>query len=232
VSIEAVTEHVHRIEMGDANLFLIESAHGLALIDAGFPGCMEVVTPALASIGRAPSEIADVLVTHCHPDHAGGLAELRRATGAKAWMHPADAAMVRSGQAFRAYQVSPGLMNHVFERKVIRRSPHTFEPADVGGEIVSGQTIPAAGGILALGTPGHSQGHLVFIWPHDGGILFTGDAAVHRRGIRFAPINEDLREATESLRLIGRQEFQIACFAHGEPIVGSAADEFARRWPS
>jgi glyoxylase-like metal-dependent hydrolase (beta-lactamase superfamily II) len=229
---EAVTEHVHRIQMGDVNLFVIESADGLVLVDAGFPGCMDTIGPALESIGRTPSDITDVLVTHCHPDHAGGLAELLRATGAKAWMHPADAAMVRKGQAFRPYKVSPGIRNRLFEWRVIRRSPQTFEPAQVEGEVSSGQTIPAAGGILALGTPGHSEGHLVFLWPGDGGVLFAGDVVNHRDGFSPPTINEDHAQASESLRLVSRQRFETACFAHGEPIVGGAASEFSRRWPS
>lgn len=169
--IEAVTEHVYKIEIGDVNLFLIASPESLTLVDAGFPGSASLLTEALASLGRRAHEVTDILVTHCHPDHAGGTAEIRQVTGGRVWMHPADAAMVSTGRAFRAYRVTPGIRNRLFARLVIQRSPQGFEPASVDEEIIPGQMIPVAGGIMALGTPGHTEGHLAFIWPGDGGVL-------------------------------------------------------------
>ncbi len=50
-------------------------------------------------------------MTHCHADHAGGLAELKEAIGAPAYMHPDAAAMVRSGHALRPLTPAPKLLN-------------------------------------------------------------------------------------------------------------------------
>jgi glyoxylase-like metal-dependent hydrolase (beta-lactamase superfamily II) len=229
-AIEQVTEHVRRVETGDSSVFLIVLPDGLTLIDAGFPGTMAHVDEAVRSLGRRPEEIRDVLVTHCHPDHAGGLAEVKRATGAQAWMHPADAELVRAGEAFRPWKTAPGLRNRIFARLVIRRSPSSFEPVAVEREVLPGETIPVAGGITALGTPGHTAGHLAFLWPSDGGVLFVGDAANHRRRLEPATIYEDLAQGLESLRMLGEQEFETACFAHGAPIVAGAAQEFRTTW--
>ena len=87
-----VSEHVYAVGTPAMSVFLIALPAGLTLIDAGFPGTMALVAEAVRSLGREPEEIRDVLITHCHPDHAGGLAEVKRATGAWVWMHPADAA--------------------------------------------------------------------------------------------------------------------------------------------
>ena len=230
--IEAVTEHVYKIEMGDVNLFLIASPESLTLVDAGFPGSATVLAEALASLGRDAHDVTDILVTHCHPDHAGGTAEIRQVTGGKVWMHPADGAMVSAGRAFRPYRVTAGIRNRLFARLVIRRSPQGFEPASVDEEVTPGQMIPVAGGIMALGTPGHTEGHLAFIWPGDGGVLFLGDAATHRGRLALPPINEDHSGAIQSLLLIGEQNFDTACFAHGSPIVGNAASVFRSKWSS
>jgi hypothetical protein len=41
---------------------------------------------------------------------------------------------------------------------------------------------------------------------------------------------EDVAEGLENLRMLGEQEFETACFAHGAPIVGGAAQEFRTMW--
>jgi len=227
---EQVTEHVYRVDVGDLSVFLVVLPESITLIDAGFPGTMASIDEAVRSLGRQPEEIRDVLVTHCHPDHAAGLAEVKLATGARAWMHPADAELVRAGKAFRPWKSAPGLRNRIFARLVVQRSSGSFDPVEVDREVLPGETISAAGGIIALGTPGHTAGHLVFLWPGDGGVLFVGDAATHRRRLAPAPIYEDLTQGIESLRMLGEKEFETACFAHGAPIVGGAAQAFRRKW--
>jgi glyoxylase-like metal-dependent hydrolase (beta-lactamase superfamily II) len=225
-----VTEHVYGVESGDLTAYLIVLPEGVTLVDAGFPGIMPILEEALRELGRQTADLRDVLVTHCHPDHAGGLAEIKRATGATAWMHPADAELVRRGQAFRSYHPAPGEESRLFVEEVIKKGPQTFEPAEVEREVASGEVIPVAGGITAIGTPGHSQGHLCFLWPADGGILFTGDAANNVAGLQEPPIHEDRGLLLESLRYLSGLEFEIACFAHGDPIRGGAAAAFRAKW--
>lgn len=228
---ERVTEHVHLVNVGPANVFLIVLPESLTLVDTGMPGSMGPIAEATRSLGRLPEEITDIVVTHCHPDHAGGVAEVREATGARVWMHPADAALTRVGQAFRPWKVAPGLRNRLFAHMVIQRGPTSVDPFETDGEVSAGEEIPVAGGLKALGTPGHTEGHLVFLWPHDGGVLFVGDAANRHRGhLRLSPIYEDLEQGVESLRFLGDQSFETACFAHTSAIIGNAAKEFRERW--
>ncbi|MBN1631578.1 MAG: MBL fold metallo-hydrolase [Thermoleophilia bacterium] len=225
-----VTDHVYAVDAGALNVFLIVLPEGLTLIEAGFPGTMDIVTEVVRYLGRRPEDITDVLVTHCHPDHAAGLAEIEKATGARAWMHPADAEMVRAGRGFRPYTVTPGLDNAAFTEEVIAKTPPTMEPAMVCQDVASGATIPVAGGIQAVGTPGHTLGHLAFLWPEDGGVLFVGDAANNVGGLQLSPIHEDLIVGRASLRALAQLDFETACFAHGAPMVGGADQEFRRMW--
>jgi glyoxylase-like metal-dependent hydrolase (beta-lactamase superfamily II) len=230
MSAQPVTKHVLRVESGDASVFIISLPDSLTLIDAGFPGTMAFVDEAVRSLGRLPEDIKDVLVTHCHPDHAGGLAEIKRATGARVWMHAADAELVRAGQAFRSYEVTPGAENQAFVDEVISHAPDAYEACVVEKEVLPGEDIPVAGGIRALGTPGHTLGHLVFLWPGDGGVLFLGDAANNVDGLAPFPIYEDLAEGLRNLRGLGEHEFETACFAHGASIIGDASRVFRQRW--
>jgi len=225
-----VTEHVYAVGTGDCHVFLLLKPDAITVIDAGFPGTWPLVAAALDDLGRKPEDIHDILITHCHIDHAGGLAEIKKATGAKVWMHAADASMVEQGKAFRKWKAAPGLRNWWFGFRVVRKSPQTFEPVAVENRVAHGDVLPLAGGIRAIHTPGHSAGHMVFLWPGDGGVLFTGDAANNVQGLNGPPIFEDGKTAGESLREMSGEKFRVACFAHGAPIVGDADARFRARW--
>jgi glyoxylase-like metal-dependent hydrolase (beta-lactamase superfamily II) len=223
-----VTDHVFAVDTGPSNVYLIVLPDGLTLIDAGFPGTAGLLEEAVRSLARRLDEIRDVLVTHSHPDHAAGLAEVKKATGAKTWMHPLDAAMVREGRSYRPWKVAPGFSHWLFTRRVINKSPKEYEPAEVEGEAMPGETIPVAGGVKAVGTPGHTAGHLAFLWPGDDGVLFTGDAVLNLKGIGTAHIYEDFAQGRDSIRALGELQFDVACFAHGAPVVGGASEQFKR----
>jgi glyoxylase-like metal-dependent hydrolase (beta-lactamase superfamily II) len=146
------------------------------------------------------------------------------------WMHAADADMVEQGRAFRPWKTAPGLRHWWFGYHVVRRSPQRFEPVEVEHRVRPGEVIPLAGGIKAIHTPGHSAGHLAFLWPGDGGVLFTGDAANNVKGINGPVLFEDAKPAAESLRTLTGEKFRVACFSHGAPIVGAADAQFRAKW--
>ncbi len=225
-----VTEHVYAVDAGALNLFLIALPESLTLIDAGFEGSMAAIEETVRTLGRRTDEIRDILGTHSHPDHSCGLAQVKAATGARLWMHPAEAAMVRAGRTFRPWMLAPGQKNRDFAARIILASPQTCTPVEVDQEVQPEETIPVAGGIRALVTPGHALGHLAFLWPGDGGVLFVGDAANNVDELGLSPIYEDLDEGLQSLHRLGEEEFDTACFAHGAPIVGNAAAVFRSHW--
>ena len=230
---ESVTEHIYRVQVEDLSLYFIVLPEGVTLVDTGFPGTMPLIEEALRDLGLELGQITDILVTHAHPDHAGGLAEVQRACGATGgatvWMHPADAELVRAGEAFRPYTAAPGEHNRSFVEEVISQAPSTYEPASVDREVLPGEEIPVAGGMTAIGTPGHMAGHLAFLWQGDGGVLFVGDAAKNIDGLEPATIYEDYAQGLEDLAMIADLDFEVACFAHGTPIVGGASREFKRQ---
>jgi glyoxylase-like metal-dependent hydrolase (beta-lactamase superfamily II) len=228
----AVTEHVFQVSLGMVNVFLIVQNESLTLIDTGYPKNWPRVAEAIREMGRRPEDVEDILVTHLHSDHTGSLAEAQRATGARVWMHATDAQLVRSGVASRPWKRAPGsLFGRVAEPFFGDRIP-TIAPVRVIVEIVDRQEIPAAGGIIPVWTPGHTQGHVVYLWPQDGGVLFVGDAASKARRVRTSPLYEDYERGLKSLGLISALEFQTACFSHWRAQVGGAQDVFRKQWPA
>jgi len=230
--VQAVTEHVYRIGLGFVSAYLIVQPEGLTLVDAGVRKSPPRILKAVEELGRRPEEISDIVVTHCHADHTGGLAELKEITGARVWMHEDEAALVTAGHASRPVEPSPGSLVGRVASRSMRRGPSSITPVEVDGKIVGRTELPVAGGLLAVPTPGHTKGHLSYLWPKDGGVLFVGDAASRSPWrLRTIFIYEDYDQGLLTLREIAHLEFQTACFAHGRPIKTNAALEFCRTWP-
>ena len=109
-------------------------------------------------VRREGLDVRAILNTHCHIDHVGAVSELKEATGAPFYIHPADRFLL---DAIAAQAALFGL-----------RPPPVPE---VDGYLAAGQTFELAGGRIAIRvieTPGHSPGSVTF---HTGDILFDGD---------------------------------------------------------
>lgn len=217
------------LKLGFVNAFLLDTGQGLALVDTGVAGSAPKIVEAVHSIGKKPDDVRAVLVTHCHSDHAGGLAELKRLTGAPATMHAADAAMVRQGQALRPLRPSPGLLNTLVGRLLVSAAPTEVEPAEIEHEAADGEDLPC--GLRAVHVPGHCAGQLAFFWPRHGGVLLAADAAANAVRLALSPFHEDLDEGLRSLAKLSALEFEVACFGHGRPITAGASARFRRKWP-
>jgi glyoxylase-like metal-dependent hydrolase (beta-lactamase superfamily II) len=230
MAITLVVPGLHEIRLGFVNAFLLETDEGLALVDTGVPGCDEAILDAIRTIGRQPSDLRDIVVTHCHSDHSGSLAALKRLTGATAWMHSEDAAMVRAGNAIRPMSAAPGPRNAQLFEMATRAAPTRIEPAEVEHEVGDGDDLPVAGGLRAFHVPGHCAGQLALLWPRHGGVLFAADAAVNVSGLALSPGYEDLAEGERSLAKLSALEFEVACFGHGRPIEREASRPFRQNW--
>lgn len=223
---------LHEISFGYVNAFLVVDDEGLTLVDTGMANAVPKIIQALSKLGRQPSDIQHILVTHAHYDHAGGLAEMKRLSGATAVMHPADAILVGSGRALRPTfgKVAPGLLNKLFARLFLKNLVTTVELTPIELQVLDGTVVPVAGGMTAVHVPGHSLGQLAFLWPQHGGVLFAADAAMNMLGLRLMPGHEDVAVSQESVHKLAGLEFEIACFGHGRAIVGGASGRFRRKW--
>jgi glyoxylase-like metal-dependent hydrolase (beta-lactamase superfamily II) len=178
----------------------------------------------------APADLRQILVTHCHADHAGSLAKLKQDTGALAYLHPLDAEMVRAGNAFRPSRPAPDLINRVLYRLFIRNSPQTIEPSEIDVEVNESDTLPFAGGFRAIHIPGHSAGQVAYLWAQHGGVLFAADAASNILRLGLMISYEELALGLQSLQKLSSFDFETVCFGHGNPILRGAAGRFRKKW--
>ena len=88
-----------------SRIYLIED-NELTLVDTGMPWSVGRVFKYITSIGRQPSELSRILMTHSHPDHTGGAPGLRRRSNAQivaTMMTRSTDARIRIPSVTRAY---------------------------------------------------------------------------------------------------------------------------------
>lgn len=224
MAVKEVVPGIYEIPLGIANAFLIAD-RDLTLIDTGAAGNADKILAVVRQIGRQPADVRHILVTHSHQDHSGSLAALKRATGAPAYMHPADAALVRQGRATRGLKPPPGLLNWLLYQYYVRPVPTTVEPAEIECEVGDGEELPIAGGIKAIHAPGHCAGQLVFLLPRKR-LLFAADVAGNVVRLQLSLGYEDLTEGKRTLARLCTLDFDVACFGHGSALTEEASTRF------
>lgn len=136
---------------------LITSTQGHILIDGASPGAAPLIAANVRTLGFKVEDIRLILNSHEHVDHAGGIAELQRLSGAEVKASAAAAPVLRSGKASRG---DPQYI-HLTD----------MAPVDKVGIVRDGETLKV--GPLAVtmhATPGHTQGGSTWTWTsNDGG---------------------------------------------------------------
>ncbi len=228
---KAVVPGIYQISLGFVNTFLIDAGE-LTLIDAGIGGSEKKILQALEELGKKPSDLRHILITHLHADHTGGLAALKKATGAETYMHPLDAADYCQGITMRPIPPGPGLLGGLMAGMFSRAQNNRSEAAPVDHRIEDGQVLDFAGGLRVIHAPGHTTGQVAFLAPTQGGVLFVGDACSRLVRLGLSPIYEDWEEGRRTLRMLSGLDFECACLSHGAPITSQADQQFRAKFAS
>lgn len=187
----------------------------------------EMILKGLRELGHDPRTLGKILLTHVHYDHAGSAAFLQSQLGAEVFCHPDDAESLVTGQALReTFGPAPGLLNRLLYETFVSGNPTTIAPLQADCLLEDGEEV--IGGIQAIHTPGHCQGHLAFLWRDN---LIAGDAASNVGWLRAAIGTENHQRALGSIQKLCLFDFEAACFGHGPPIKTKADQRFrAREW--
>lgn len=92
-----IAEHLFYVGGSDVTAFLFTTPKGLILLDTGSAENAPQIVQNVRSLGFSPTEIKYILVSHGHYDHVGGLARLKRLTGAKVVASDAEVALLQKG---------------------------------------------------------------------------------------------------------------------------------------
>ncbi len=222
-----ITENIHLVPDVVANPYLIVDPDGVTLIDAGMPRSEKKILAALAELGKSPTDLERILLTHSDIDHVGSLAALQRASGARTYTSRIEAEAIAAGKPSRAIQPRGFSLRRVmFTLLRLFIKPTPFEVDEI---ISDGQVLPIAGGLRVVETPGHTPGH-ISLYAESAGVLFCGDSMVsNESGLQGSRpgVTWDAAQAQESVRKQAALGARIVCPGHG-PVVTGAEGKFPK----
>ncbi len=225
MALKRLTDEISLIP-GLVNVYILQTDDGLAILDTGFPGSAKKILAGVHALGRVPTDVRHIILTHCHPDHIGSAAALKRETGATVWAHPIDAPMIETGTTMRPPMTpSPGLRNLILG-KLLAGRVRQVEPTKVDRWLEDGDSPPFAPDMTTIHVPGHCAGQIALLWRRHGGILFTADACINRGGLKLAIGTEDPRLALASLAKLAAFDFDKVLVMHGNPIMAGGSERF------
>jgi len=137
------------------------------LIDCGSPFGLAGVEANLGKLGRGFDSVELTIATHCHYDHVGGAAALKRLRPEmELCAHESDVPALENGDA------DATCASWMFEEEV--------EPVKVDRRLADGDVVSAVGMDLKIySMPGHSPGSIAVVAETpDGRVVFTGDCYV------------------------------------------------------
>lgn len=172
---------------GITSSYLIASSRP-CLVETGTATSAPAVIDALGHMGLGPEDLATIVVTHIHLDHAGGVGDLARAfPHARIAVHESGARHLvdPSRLVASARRVFGAKMDELFGELL----PTAPERLDIIGD--TGSVDLGDGRYLeAFHNPGHAKHHIGLVDSATGD-LYTGDAA----GV-YVPETADVRPAT------------------------------------
>jgi len=180
--------HTNCYIVGSDEIVIIDPASPYEEEQAALAGCVDE----LLAEGRVPREI---ILTHLHPDHMGGVNALVRHLGGEVKV--------------AAHRLTAEALRGVVE---VNRLIEDGEIIKLGGE-------PALS-LRAMHTPGHARGHLCF-YEERTGALITGDNIVGLGSVLIDPPEGNMRDYLSSLERLRVLPFLTVLFgAHG-PAMGN-----------
>jgi metallo-beta-lactamase class B len=124
--------------------YLITTPQGHFLLDGGFAETAPLIARNIEQLGFKLTDVKFLLNSHAHYDHASGLAELKRLSGAKFLASEGDAELLRRG----------GHGDFRFGDRLI------FSPIEPDRIIRDGETIQLGDQVMTAHlTPGHTKGN-------------------------------------------------------------------------
>ncbi|MBA3948996.1 MAG: metallo-beta-lactamase, partial [Acidobacteria bacterium] len=89
--------NVYYVGAEGVSAFLIRTSDGLVLLDGALPETATQIAANIATLGFSPRDVKVLINSHAHFDHGGGIAELKRLTGASLAVSAADAPALEAG---------------------------------------------------------------------------------------------------------------------------------------
>lgn len=136
-----IAGNLYYVGTGGISAYLITDPRGHILVDGALPQSAQAIAANIRALGFRLEDVRYLLINHAHFDHSGGLAELKRLTGAQLLASARDKPDLEAG----ATAGRPDLL--------------AFPPVKVDRVIADGEHIRlGAINLVTRLTPGHTKG--------------------------------------------------------------------------
>ena len=184
----------------DSNITFIKSDDYHILVDTGTGLYTSSLDRELHDVGSSLSSITDIILTHSHIDHIGGVIPILEACSPKLHLHRAEAEPINRGDMSYTLGDTFGA---------------DLPPLKIDNILDEGSTLDFGGvKMLVFHTPGHSEGSIV-LKIENTGILLTGDTLFP--GGSFGRVDFPTgspEKLVESLKRVSEMEFDIGLPGH------------------
>jgi metallo-beta-lactamase class B len=164
-----IAGNLYYVGASDITSYLITTPQGHIVLDGGFAETAPMIEANIRKLGFKVEEVKILLSTHAHFDHTGGLAELKKVTGAPLYAGAADADLLARG----------GKGDFAFGDKLLFPPVQVDHPVHDGDKVSLGETT-----LVAHSTPGHTRGCTSWsMQVEDGGkrydVVFVGSTTIN-----------------------------------------------------
>jgi glyoxylase-like metal-dependent hydrolase (beta-lactamase superfamily II) len=213
--VDRITDSIHFMvsRTFESNITFISSGEYQVLVDAGTGLYVSSLEESLKSLGSSIESLTDVVLTHCHIDHIGGVVPILEQGDPKIHLHRAEAEPINNGNMKRTLANTFGVDLPPFKIEGILEEGSLLDFGDVK--------------LKVFHTPGHSSGSIT-MEVVDQGILFTGDTLFP--GGSFGRVDfpdGDASKLVASLKRISEMEFSVALPGHMNAIKHNAKQSAA-----
>lgn len=201
------------------NVFVIEAGPRLVLVDTGAgelfgPGNGGKLISSLNAAGFRSEQITDILITHVHPDHSGGLVVEGR--------HVFPNAIVHVGKSDVDFFLNPANSAQTgYDIQFFEQAAETLKPyVDAGKVKTFTGTTEVLPGITGSVHPGHTPGSSFFIAESRGEkITFIGDI-IHASAVQFPKPNVTIVYDVDSKGAAAVRAENFSVFAQQRALIG------------
>lgn len=157
------------------NAYLIRAGGKLVLVDAGtgelYGPTLDKLTASLRAVGLEPYQITDILITHIHTDHTGGLMHGKRMVFPNATVH-VDRREIDYWLNPEQRAKAPEAAKKYFDEAALKMQPYV----DAGKVSTFDGATALLPGIRAVPAYGHTPGHSFYVLESQGQkLVFWGD---------------------------------------------------------
>lgn len=231
---EQIADNVFRLGTKGHNFYLLRDGEEITMIDAGCSREWSSLTRALDSLGLHADAVSGVVATHSHADHFG-LARQAVDAGIPVRVHVDEetrALGTYSGRYAASASDLPLFSIRTLRNflPMMRAGVMSLDFLEEVGTFTDGEQLDLPGGLTAIHTPGHTEGHAMF---HSAelGLLFSGDGLItmNLTGANVGPqmigdvFNNNATQAWSSLDRIKDVDASKLLPGHGDPWNGSPA---------